>query len=180
MKIYTRSGDDGTTSLAGGQRIDKSSLRLEAYGMVDELISWLGLLAAMQENNTRVNELQTIQDKLMHIAAILASGEGAKMDRIVFPHNKDIEALELSIDLMETGLKPLGSFILPGGSEAVSKVHIARTVCRRTERAILRIDDKISVNKVLIKYVNRLSDYLFVLSRSIESDTGKPQSNWNS
>lgn len=179
MKIYTRTGDDGTTSLAGGERISKRSFRLEAYGTVDELISWMGLLAAMPENTSRQEELTSIQDKLMHCAATLAKGKGARTDRIKLPVQEDIEMLENAIDRMEKDLDQLTSFILPGGSLPVAWVHIARTVCRRAERVILRIDNEFTIDKLLLKYINRLSDYLFMLSRRIEFETGKKQARWN-
>lgn len=180
MKIYTRSGDDGSTSLVGGQRVSKASARLEAYGTVDELISWMGMLASLNENAGRSNELIGIQDRLMHISAILASGKGARLDKTVSPEAKDIESLERSIDIMEKDLPALSSFILPGGSQAISYAHIARTVCRRAERSIVRIDDGKVVDSMLLKYINRLSDYLFILSRNIELATGKKQPKWNS
>ena len=179
MKIYTRTGDDGTTSLAGGERIPKNSYRLEAYGTVDELISWMGVIAALPENTSRIAELTGIQDKLMHCAALLSLGKGARTDRIMSPGKKDIEKLEQAIDRMEKDMDQLTSFILPGGSLPVAWVHVTRTVCRRAERYILRIDDDFTIDKLLLKYINRLSDYLFMLSRRIEFETGKNQLRWN-
>ena len=179
MKIYTRTGDDGSTSLAGGERVSKSSERLEAYGTVDELIAWIGTIRFLPENNTRSQELGIIQDKLMHCAAILAAGKGARVERMSPPKEPDIKFLEDWIDEMNKGIEPLNSFILPGGSQAIGQVHISRTVCRRAERAILRISDDYSVDKDVVKYINRLSDYLFTLARRIEFETGKKQAKWN-
>ena len=178
MKIYTRTGDDGTTSLAGGQRLPKHHPRIESYGTVDELIGWIGLLRSLPENKSRTEFLLSIQDKLMHCAAILASGPGASTTKMKAPGENDIASLESSIDAMESQLEPLNSFILPGGNIAASYSNIARTVCRRTERSILRLDSEHKINKMLIKYINRLSDFLFVLSRinMYESDT--TESRW--
>lgn len=178
MKIYTRTGDDGSTSLAGGERVPKYSKRIESYGTVDELISWFGLIIAMPENSSRRAELLNIQDKLMHCAAILSVGEGARTEKMVLPDDSDIESLEKGIDIMESGLKPLDSFILPGGSEAVANIHITRTVCRRAERAILRLAAEEDVDGMVVKYVNRLSDYLFILSRKVSSELGMEQMPW--
>ena len=179
MKIYTRTGDDGTTSLVGGERINKNSDRLEAYGTVDELISWIGLIAALPETESYSEELTHIQDKLMHCAALLAAGVGARTERMIAPEPEDITSLEESIDRMESDLKPLSSFILPGGSIPVANIHICRTVCRRAERYILKVSSSFELDPLVVKYINRLSDYLFVLSRSVASETGKIQTPWN-
>lgn len=179
MKIYTRSGDDGTTSLAGGERIPKYSNKIEAYGTVDELISWLGLIIAIPTINSRSMELNAIQDKLMHCAALLSVGEGARTDKMIPPDRDDINLLEKSIDLMEGEMQPLTSFIMPGGSVHVAYIHIARTVCRRAERNILRLAVDEEVDAMLIKYINRLSDYLFVLARKVSVELDREQSQWN-
>ena len=178
MKIYTRSGDDGTTSLAGGERVPKYSNKIEAYGTVDELISWLGLIIAIPTNKNRFKELSAIQEKLMHCAALLSVGEGARTDKMIAPDLKDIEVLEQSIDLMESEMNPLESFLMPGGSVHVAYIHITRTVCRRAERNILRLTEEESVDSQLIKYINRLSDYLFVLSRKVSIELEREQSPW--
>lgn len=179
MKIYTRTGDDGTTSLVGGERINKNSDRLEAYGTVDELISWIGLIAAQPETKSYTEELTRIQDKLMHCAALLATGKGARTDKMIAPKPEDITSLEDSIDRMESGLQPLNSFLLPGGSIPVANIHISRTVCRRAERYILKLSPSFELNPLVVKYINRLSDYLFVLSRQVASETGNTQTPWN-
>ena len=178
MKIYTRSGDDGTTSLAGGERIPKYSDKIEAYGMVDELISWLGLLIAIPTNSSRSKELLAIQDKLMHCAAILSVGKGARTDKMVAPDGSDIKMLEDGIDAMESEMEALTSFLLPGGSVHIAYIHIARTVCRRAERNILKLSTIEAVDPQLIKYVNRLSDYLFVLARKVSIELEREQSPW--
>ena len=179
MKIYTRSGDDGTTSLAGGERIPKYSNKIEAYGTVDELISWLGLILAIPTVKSRYSELNAIQDKLLHCAALLAVGKGARTDKMIAPGSDDIKLLEDSIDLMEGEMQPLTSFIMPGGSVHVAYIHIARTVCRRAERNILRLAVDEEVDAMLIKYINRLSDYLFVLARKVSVELDREQSPWN-
>lgn len=178
MKIYTKTGDDGTTSLAGGHRVPKHSLRIEAYGTVDELISWIGLLAALPENRERSDLLCSIQNHLMHCASILSVGPGARTDKMIPPGVSEIEGLEKQIDSMESGMNPLNSFLLPGGSVAVANIHIARCVCRRSERAILRIDEEKKVDPLIIKYINRLSDYLFTLARRVAFETGFDQPSW--
>lgn len=179
MKIYTRSGDDGTTSLAGGERIPKYSNKIEAYGTVDELISWLGLIIAIPTVSSRYSELTAIQEKLMHCAAILSVGEGARTDKMIPPDKNDINLLEKSIDLMESDMQALTSFIMPGGSVHVAYIHITRTVCRRAERNILRLAVDEEVDSNLIKYINRLSDYFFVLARKVSVELEREQSAWN-
>ncbi len=180
MKIYTRSGDDGTTSLAGGERIPKYSNKIEAYGTVDELISWFGLIIAIPTvRSSRYSDLIAIQDKLMHCAAILSVGKGARTDKMIPPGEEDILLLENSIDKMESEMDALTSFLLPGGSVHVAYIHIARTVCRRAERNILRLAADEDVDSYLIKYVNRLSDYLFVLARKVSIELEREQLPWN-
>ncbi|HUS85903.1 MAG TPA: cob(I)yrinic acid a,c-diamide adenosyltransferase [Bacteroidales bacterium] len=178
MKVYTRTGDDGTTSLAGGQRISKNHPRIDAYGTVDELIGWIGLLRSIPENSSRTELLLTIQGKLMHCAALLAAGKGAMIEKMKAPVEADIRLLESSIDEIEKELEPLSSFILPGGDPAGSYANIARTVCRRAERVILKLDREQNVQELIVKYINRLSDYLFVLGRKMASEKGTPEAKW--
>lgn len=178
MKVYTRTGDDGTTSLAGGQRISKNHPRIDAYGTVDELIGWIGLLRSIPENSSRTELLLTIQGKLMHCAALLAAGPGALTEKMKAPDEADIKLLESSIDDMENKLEPLSSFILPGGDSAGSYANIARTVCRRAERVILKLDSDQNVQVTIVKYINRLSDYLFILSRTAASGKGTAEAKW--
>ena len=168
MKIYTKTGDQGTTALFGGQRVSKADLRVDAYGTVDELNSYLGLLF---EEDLIVE----IQDKLFTIGAILATEPGNT--KVKTPHlsEADIVVLEKAIDKMEESLEPMKHFILPGGHQKVSFCHIARTVCRRAERIVVALND---VDPLVIKYLNRLSDYLFVLSRFLSKKLNAKEIPW--
>jgi cob(I)alamin adenosyltransferase len=167
MKIYTRTGDDGTTSLAGGKRISKYHIRVEAYGTIDELISWIGLLRDHKENLARREFLMYIQEQLMLCAAAIASDPVNKTIRKFSPDPDSVQNLEAEIDKMELQLKPLENFILPGGNIIISYCHIARCVCRRAERAVLRLNQTGKTSQTINKFLNRLADYLFVLSRKI-------------
>jgi cob(I)alamin adenosyltransferase len=167
MKIYTRTGDDGTTSLRGGKRVPKFHVRVEAYGAVDELISWIGLLKDHPENSNRKKILLNIQNQLMLCAASLASDPDQRAAEEYLPSADSTVKLEDEIDEMEKVLKPLDSFILPGGNILISYCHIARCVCRRAERAVLRLNQTEKTPDIIYKFLNRLADYLFVLSRII-------------
>jgi len=173
MKIYTLTGDDGTTSLSGGRRVPKHSLRVEAYGSVDELIAWIGLLRDHKENLKRKELLVYIQGQLMICAAALAHDCENINSRNLFPDSDCVSLIEKEIDIMEETLPSLKNFILPGGNILVSYCHIARCVCRRAERAVLRLKEAEESPEIVNKFLNRLSDYLFVLSRKIglELDT---------
>jgi cob(I)alamin adenosyltransferase len=172
MKIYTLTGDDGTTSLAGGKRVPKHCLRVEAYGSVDELIAWIGLLRSHKENIERAEFLIYIQNQLMSSAAAIASENNIPGSESVLPDADCVKTVEAEIDKIEAALPPISSFVLPGGNEIVSYCHIARTVCRRTERSVLRLNETEYTPEIVLKFLNRLSDYLFVLSRklSLEHD----------
>jgi cob(I)alamin adenosyltransferase len=164
MKIYTKTGDEGQTSLLGGTRVSKGHERIEAYGTVDELNSWIGLLADQPINKNKPT-LRSVQDLLFTVGATLAT-EPTKQNVVkpdVLP--EDILLLEVEMDLMETTLTPLKNFILPGGHPSVSYAHLARTVCRRAERQVIRLNEHDQVDPLIIQYLNRLSDYLFVLGR---------------
>jgi cob(I)alamin adenosyltransferase len=167
MKIYTRTGDDGTTSLSGGKRVPKHSLRVEAYGTVDELIAWIGLLRDYKENLVRKDLLIYIQVQLMNCAATLASGRVSIYDEKLLPDSNCVSIIENEIDKIDRSMPELKSFILPGGNILVSYCHIARCVCRRAERAVLRLNEAEFIPEVVYKFLNRLSDFLFVLSRKI-------------
>jgi cob(I)alamin adenosyltransferase len=178
MKIYTRTGDDGTTSLSGGRRVPKHHVRIEAYGTVDELIAWIGMLRSDPENVSRKEILVRIQDQLMISAAALAHDKKNPGSRTFSPDPEIITLLEKEIDSMEEQLPPLRSFILPGGNTAVSHCHLARCVCRRAERTVLRLNEKEETPEIVRKFINRLSDYLFVLGRKISLETGCEEIRW--
>ena len=164
MKIYTRTGDKGDTALIGGQRVPKTHERLEAYGSIDELNSWMGLIACQDIADKHKTLLHNIQHQLFIVGSHLACPSPEKAATLSQLHTNDISALEQAIDDMDATLPKLKNFVLPGGNTIVSYCHIARTVCRRTERNILRISDFKPEETDLI-YINRLSDYLFVLAR---------------
>jgi cob(I)alamin adenosyltransferase len=178
MKIYTLTGDDGTTSLSGGRRIPKHSIRLEAYGSVDELIAWIGLLRDHKENQKRKELLIYVQSQLMKCAAALAYDNNNINSKKIFPDPDCISVIEKEIDLMEETLPPLKNFILPGGNILVSYCHIARCVCRRAERAISRLNRTEESPEIVNKFLNRLSDFLFVLSRKISLDLDIEEIKW--
>lgn len=178
MKIYTRTGDKGKTTLAGGKQVPKTHVRIEAYGTVDELIAHVGMLRDMSDNHTIKNYLLGVQDRLMTCAAILAADCEDCLVRIPEIRESDIVSLENAIDNMESALPALSSFVLPGGYIISSQCHIARTVCRRAERQIIRLSAELFVPETVIKYINRLSDYLFVLARNILRDFNKEDIPW--
>lgn len=181
MKIYTKTGDQGITSLLGGVRVPKSDLRIDAYGTVDELNCYVGLLRDQVVNEDRSEFLKSIQDRLFTLGADLATVPGK--DKVKKPdlHDEDILELEQAMDVMEAQLPALTAFILPGGHQSVSFCHIARTVCRRAERIVVELASYEQVNELVIKYLNRLSDYFFVLGRKmaveleVEEVTWKPR-----
>lgn len=178
MKIYTKTGDNGQTSLIGGTRVAKHHLRIESYGTVDELNSYIGLIGDQDIEARDKTILKQIQDRLFTIGASLASDpETAKM---VIPDllPGDIELLEKEIDLMNENLPELRHFILPGGSNAVSFCHIARCVCRRAERITVRLAEESRVDEKVNIYLNRLSDYLFTLARKIGHDHHIEENKW--
>lgn len=179
FKIYTKTGDDGTTGLVGGNRVKKSSLRLDAYGTVDELNAHMGMLVAKLSQKEIKSLLLEIQNKLFVIGSKLASDEkGRQITSSLDCSGKDIEKLEKAIDNFEEELQPLQQFLLPGGSEQVSQCHIARTVCRRAERLTVQLAEETEVESIIIQYLNRLSDFLFVLSRKVAKDQGVSEIPW--
>lgn len=180
MKIYTRTGDDGTTGLIGGSRVKKHNIRLESYGTIDELNSYIGLIRSMQTDPQTDQVLETIQNKLFVIGANLATDESITIVKRQLPCKKsDVELLEKEMDRMNASLPELRNFILPGGCQASSFCHVARTVCRRAERRIVELAESHEVDSLLIKFVNRLSDYLFVLSRKVTLDQNAPEILWS-
>ena len=179
MKIYTRTGDDGTTGLIGGSRVKKYDTRLEAYGTIDELNSYIGLIRSLYREEQVDLILEKVQNKLFVIGAKLASESSNQMIVKQLPcSERDILLLENEMDRMIALLPQLNNFILPGGSQSNAFCHIARTVCRRAERRIVELADKEEIDSVLIKYINRLSDYLFVLSRMMSFDLKAPETLW--
>jgi cob(I)alamin adenosyltransferase len=167
LKIYTKTGDKGTTSLIGGTKVSKSDLRIEAYGTVDELNSFIGLCRDLLKNKKNRKILLEIQDRLFIIGSLLAC-DPEKETKMKIPslEETDIVLLEKEIDKMDEVLPPMKNFILPGGHKSVSALHIARCVCRRAERCCVRLKlENNDENSIIIKYLNRLSDYIFVLAR---------------
>ena len=165
MKIYSKTGDQGMTSLMGGKRVPKYHKRIEANGNVDELISYMGLIRSQDIEESYKETILKIQDRLITYAAIIATDSDSQDASYPELKEEDIKMLEKEIDRMEKELPPLKSFVLPGGHTTVSFCHIARTVCRRAERKIVKLSSEGYIPEFLIKYFNRLSDYLFVLAR---------------
>ena len=178
MKIYTKTGDQGQTSLIGGTRVPKHHLRIESYGTVDELNSYIGLIRDQQVSEHQQNLLKEIQDRLFTIGSALASDPEKSKMKIPDLHQEDIELLEKEIDTMTADLTELRHFILPGGSNAVSFCHLARCVCRRAERICVHLSEDSFVDEKVMVYLNRLSDYLFVLSRKLCFDNQIEENKW--
>jgi len=185
MKIYTKTGDKGTTALFGGTRVPKHHIRIDSYGTVDELNSHLGLIRDQNINNHYKDVLIDIQDRLFTVGAILATDpEKATLkngkDRLNIPKisEEDIERLEQEMDTMNESLPPMTHFVLPGGHQTVSFCHIARCVCRRAERLASALNDLEPFQPESLKYLNRLSDYLFVLARKLSFDLQAEEVKW--
>ncbi len=165
-QVYTKTGDKGKTSLIGGTRVEKNHYRLEAYGTVDELNTFIGMIRSYDIDEQSNKMIIDIQHKLFYIGAYLATDSNVTDLREKMKYSdSDIELLESEMDRMESELPPMKYFVLPGGNPCVSYCHISRTVCRRTERRILSMKEETEVHTWVIRYINRLSDYLFVLSR---------------
>lgn len=177
FRIYTKTGDEGETSLFGGRRLPKSHIRIDAYGTVDELNSYLGLVRDYSEEGSTRTVIKGIQDRLFTIGSNLASDPDKKL---AVPDIKpeDITLLEKEMDRMDESLPELKNFILPGGHPAVSFCHVARCVCRRAERLVVALAQQEKVEPVIIQYLNRLSDYLFVLARQIAHSRGVEEVHW--
>lgn len=179
MKIYTKTGDKGLTSLIGGTRVHKHHLRIEAYGTVDELNSWIGLIRDQQVPSSSVELLKEVQDRLFTIGSALASDPEKSRMKIPDLKEEDVTLLEKEIDKMNEQLPKLKSFILPGGNTVVSYCHISRCVCRRAERLATHLAEESFVPELVIIYLNRLSDYLFVLARFFGLHFKSPEIHWN-
>ncbi len=181
MKVYTKQGDKGLTSLVGGERVFKTDERVEAYGSVDELSAFTALLAdrlretpALAEH---VAQLDRIQSRMMSVEALLAAGESGR-DKVAPLDPAHVVWLETCIDAMQARLAPLDKFTIPGGHVAVSMCHVCRTVCRRAERAALRADHRYGVDPVVLAWLNRLSDYFYVLGRRLTAELGIEEIVW--
>ena len=177
MKIYTKKGDSGETSLFGGERVSKSTERIEAYGNVDELNSLVGLTASYELSEKGTKYLRKVQEQLFVLGADLATPPSSKtrIDRI---SEEDITFLEDAIDELDQDLKPLKNFVLPGGSQPGATLHVARTVCRRAERATVACQEVDEVSDECLKFLNRLSDFLFVIARYENKQAGVREETW--
>ena len=179
MKIYTKTGDQGKTSLIGGTRVLKFHPRIEAYGTIDELNSYIGLIRDHDIAPHFKEILLEIQDRLFTAESLVALDPASKIEvKLPQLHDSDIELLEKEIDAMNEVLPELSSFILPGGHPIVSYCHVARCVCRRAERLIIRLNQSQTVPDKVIPYLNRLSDYLFVLARRLGKDVNATETPW--
>ncbi|MGV3460130.1 MAG: cob(I)yrinic acid a,c-diamide adenosyltransferase [Flavobacterium sp.] len=185
MKVYTKTGDKGTTALFGGDRVPKHHIRIESYGTVDELNSHIGLIRDQDINPNYKKILERVQDRLFTLGAILATPPEKEIlkngkERLNIPKitETDIEILENEIDTMEAVLPPMTHFVLPGGHTTVSYCHIARCVCRRAERLSVRLNEIEPVDMLVLSYLNRLSDYLFVLARKLSHDLKADEVKW--
>ncbi len=178
MKIYTKTGDKGQTSLIGGTRVPKYNIRIEAYGTVDELNSYIGLIMCQDIDPHYQELLKEIQDRLFTVGASLAADPEKSQMKIPDLHDSDIILLENEMDAMNELLPQLKHFILPGGNTIVSYCHIARCVCRRAERMTVELAEKSFVDERVTIYLNRLSDYLFVLARKLNFDFKAEENIW--
>jgi cob(I)alamin adenosyltransferase len=178
MKIYTKTGDKGLTSLIGGTRVPKHHIRIESYGTVDELNSWVGLIRDQDIAEHDGEILKQVQDRLFTIGSSLAADPEKSKMMIPDLHPEDIELLEKEMDAMNEELPELRHFILPGGSNAISYCHIARCVCRRAERITVHLAEENPVDEKVTIYLNRLSDYLFTLGRRIAHQQQVPENKW--
>lgn len=185
MKVYTKTGDKGTTALFGGTRVPKDHIRIESYGTLDELNSWIGLIRDQDITHTHKTVLIEIQDRLFTAGAILATPpdketlkNGQPRLNIARIKDEDIAYLETSIDEMEAGLQPMTHFVLPGGHTTVSYCHVARCVCRRAERLSVQLSHEEPIDENVLRYLNRLSDYLFVLARKLSAELQAEEVKW--
>lgn len=178
MKIYTKKGDKGTTGLIGGTRLPKHHIRIESYGTVDELNSYIGLLRDLIADAATTPVLLEIQDRLFTIGSHLAADPVKSNMELPKLYEADITYLETQIDQMDSELEPMKFFVLPGGHPTVSHCHIARCVCRRAERLVVHLAENEPVEALIVAYMNRLSDYLFMLSRKLTQDLGAEEMPW--
>lgn len=179
MKIYTRTGDDGTTGLFAGGRVKKTHLRVEAYGTVDELNSILGLARALKPTAAVNTDLEHVQNALFHLGSDLATPLESEAAWVVRVTSEQVAWLETSIDSMTAQLPTLKNFILPGGTPAAAQIHVGRTVCRRAERLTVALSEESMINGQALVYLNRLSDWLFTLARYENHLSGVDETVWN-
>jgi cob(I)alamin adenosyltransferase len=179
MKIYTKTGDDGTTSLFSGGRVSKTNLRVEAYGTIDELNSVLGVARASRPHPKVDAWLTHVQRQLFNLGADLATPLNARADWVVRMDAETVRWLEQAIDEMTAELPELKNFILPGGSPAAAYIHVARTVCRRAERIAVALEHQDDIGEQVINYLNRLSDFLFTLARWENMQAGLTEDTWS-
>lgn len=178
-KVYTRTGDKGMTSLVGGVRVKKTDVRLEAYGTVDELSAQLGLLAALLQEGDERSEIVRIQNNLFNVCSHLATDQDkTPLYPSAYLADGEVERLETLVDAVMTELPERQGFILPGGCVAAAQAHVARTVCRRAERRITALAETATVASEILQYINRLSDYLFVLAKKINFSAGQSEIIW--
>ena len=178
MKIYTKKGDQGNTGLIGGTRVSKGDVRIEAYGTVDELNSYIGLLSTLDIDPRYVAQLQEIQDRLFTIGSHLAADPEKSKMQLPDLTEEDVAKLENWMDVMDDTLPALTAFILPGGHPTSAHAHVARCICRRAERMTVTLDELEGVEALVLTYLNRLSDYLFVLARKLSHDKGVNEHTW--
>jgi cob(I)alamin adenosyltransferase len=179
LKIYTKTGDKGDTSLFGGKRVPKSSLRIEAYGMVDELNAQLGVIRTLKSHDEIDNILEKLQNQLFILGADLATPFDIVSPKIKRIRQNQIQSLEKTIDVIDARLKPLKKFILPGGTPVSAQLHIARAICRHAERLVDALGRNEPIGKFPLVYLNRLADLLFVLARYANTLAGKEETKWN-
>ncbi len=179
MKIYTKTGDAGSTSLFGGSRVQKNNIRINCYGTIDELNAMIGLSIASQVHLDTKIVLEKIQNNLFQIGSELSAPENIDSKIIIKITDEEINFLEMSIDKFDEKLPKLKNFILPGGSVGSSNLHLTRTICRRAERILVELMEKESINDKILVYINRLSDLLFVLARFENFTTSTPEIEWN-
>jgi len=178
MKIYTRTGDDGTTGLLGATRVPKHDARVEAYGCVDELNASLGVARALDTGELLAAELGALQEALFQVGAELATSDPRMLEKLARVTDADVAALEGVIDRLEADLPPLTRFVLPGGTPLAAQLHFARTVCRRAERRVTALAERESVEPRLVRWLNRLADLLFVMARWANRRAGVAETTW--
>ncbi len=180
FKIYTKLGDKGETSLLGGSKVPKYHERIEAYGTLDELNSFIGLVRDHIDEKDVITFIKYVQDRIFTIEAHLAAETKQATEYLPDLTDNDITELEQAIDRMEEELPPIRNFVLPGGHPAVSYSHVARTICRRAERSVIRLGESVDIDPMIVQYLNRLSDYFFVLSRYLTKYYNATETIWKS